>query len=119
MTERAVHERGRPVRRCGLSDLLLWMLGRRIRVRVSGDSMSPTLRDGDHVLVSPTTHAAVDDVVLCRHPYRRDTRIIKRVSAVDETGMTLTGDNASHSTDSTRFGTVPWSRLIGRVCAQM
>ena len=119
MTERAVHGSGRPVRRSGLLDLLLWILRRRQRVKVSGESMQPTLSEGDHVLVVPCSRAEVGDIVLCRHPYRRDTRIIKRVSAADEHGMTLTGDNAGQSTDSASFGDVSWSRLIGRICARM
>ncbi len=119
MSERVVHASGRPVRRSGISDLLLWLLGKRLRIRISGDSMKPTLSDGDHVLVQPCSRAEVDDLVLFSHPYRTDVRIIKRVSAISKAGMTLTGDNPDHSTDSASFGTLPWSRLIGRVCALM
>jgi len=81
--------------------------------------MAPTLTDGDHVLVIPSDEAEIGDLVLCKHPYRQDIRIIKRVSDTTSDGLTLVGDNASQSTDSTSFGTVPWSRLIGRICAQM
>ena len=81
--------------------------------------MAPTLVDGEHVLVEPSNRADVGDLVLCAHPYRSDTRIIKRVSATDDDGMTLIGDNLAQSTDSSSFGKVPWSRLIGRVCTRL
>ena len=95
MSERVVHASGRPVRRSGVSDLLLDIES--VQRVVSGESMQPTLSDGDHVLVVPCSRAEVGDIVLCRHPYRRDTRIIKRVSAADEHGMTLIGDNAGQT----------------------
>ena len=81
--------------------------------------MRPTLVDGDHVLVAPCTRAEVGEIVLCEHPFRLNTRIIKRVSAADDGGMFLTGDNVTESTDSASFGAVPWSRLIGRICTRM
>jgi nickel-type superoxide dismutase maturation protease len=99
--------------------LLLWALGRRFRVRVRGASMEPTLLDGDEVLVA--THAYrrrrpnPGDVVLTRHPIQSDIKTIKRVSTVDESGLTLLGDNPAASTDSRSYGRVPLDRLLGRV----
>ena len=58
-----------------------------LRVRIRGDSMAPTFRDGELVAVdrdaySATTHPIEGDVVLARHPIRRDVRIVKRVAHV-------------------------------------
>jgi nickel-type superoxide dismutase maturation protease len=81
--------------------------------------MSPTLSDGDHVLVAPSARAEDGDIVLCRHPHRRDTRIIKRLIRSTDMGMSLSGDNPAQSTDSASFGAVPWALLIGRVSSRM
>jgi len=88
-------------------------------MRIDGGSMQPTLQHGEHVLVRPQSHAIVGEVVLCRHPYKRDVRIIKRVAATDETGIFLVGDDPSESTDSRSFGIVPWSHLSGVVTSKM
>ena len=81
--------------------------------------MHPTLQEGAFVLVRPTTHADVGDVVVCRHPFRPDVLIIKRVSQANEEGMVLAGDNPTASTDSSSFGVVPWVHLTGVVTTQM
>jgi nickel-type superoxide dismutase maturation protease len=108
-----------PVVAVGPLELILWALRQRIRVRVDGSSMHPTLHNGVHVLVQPTKHAIVGDIVLCLHPFKRDVHIIKRVEATSDGGMQLTGDNAAASTDSNSFGEVPWDRMRGVVTAQM
>jgi nickel-type superoxide dismutase maturation protease len=77
--------------------------------------MQPLLMDGDHVLVQQCTHAEAGNVVLFRHPYRTDIRIIKRIQDSNEDGAFLIGDNPEETTDSTSFGRVPWTHLIGRV----
>ena len=89
--------------------------------------MAPTFRDGELVAVdrdaySPTTHPIEGDVVLARHPIRRDVRIVKRVTHVPESGrFFLTGDNPDslQSTDSRSFGAVPQDRILGRVLGRL
>jgi nickel-type superoxide dismutase maturation protease len=105
--------------------LLLWALGRRVRYRVSGESMSPGLRSGDEVLVNPRAYRRrpprAGDVVVARHPWRSDVRLIKRVASVTSSGaLVLRGDNpdALASTDSRTLGALPLSALEGRVVYQ-
>lgn len=81
--------------------------------------MMPTLNDGAHVLIRRTELAEVSDIVLCRHPFKRDVQIIKRIQATNKDGMRLVGDNPKSSTDSNSFGEVPWTHLVGIVTAQM
>ena len=97
----------------------LWLIGRRLRFRVSGHSMEPILNSNDVVLVRRQTVFALDDVVLARHPYRTDVRIIKRISGFDSDGrMYLEGTNPSESTDSRTLGYFAPELLVGRVTSR-
>ena len=107
-----------------LKSLALWLLGRRRRVRVSGDSMTPLLRDGEGVFVDPGAYRdgppGVGDVVLSAHPYRSDNQLIKSVREVGADGTVfLIGDNRSASTDSRSFGPVPSNHIRGRVVSRL
>ena len=102
---------------------ILWLLGRRIRVRVSGDSLAPLLRDGDEVFVDPHAYrrAAPEagDVVLSAHPYRSDIQILKRVrDRPTADTVLLIGEDGSESTDSRSFGPVPRRSIRGRVVSR-
>jgi len=81
--------------------------------------MTPSLNEGDEVLVHPRAYAkrrpTVGDVVLFQHPLRSDVRALKRVAEVRPTGLWLLGDNPRGSTDSRSFGVVPDDLLLGRV----
>lgn len=103
-----------------LPELALWAMGRRVRYRVRGASMEPGLSDGSFVLVDPRAFAreapAPGDVVVARHPFRTDVRLIKRVRERPSEGrVALAGDRADGSTDSRDFGAVPVADLLGRV----
>ena len=81
-------------------------------VRIQGDSMWPSYRNGDVVSFAPcdeTYVARVNDVVLVRHPMKDDVLMVKRVSVVQNDGrLFLTGDNPdpTASEDSHHFGPV-------------
>lgn len=90
------------------------------RVRVSGCSMEPVLRDGDRVLVSRLAYRLRSprpgDVVLARVAAVPGGLTVKRVAALDGNGrLVLHGDNAAFSTDSRHFGPVPRRAVLGRV----
>ena len=106
----------------GLLELLKWALRRRVRYRVTGDSMLPTLSPDDFVLVDPRAfegrQPAPGDVVVARHPYR-DQVIIKRVSEVVEGGVLVRGDNAEASSDSRSFGQDSSTEIVGRVTSHI
>lgn len=109
----------------GWRELLLWLLRRRSRLRVTGDSMRPTLAPGDVVLIDPRAYRqgrvpAWDDIVVAGHPHQPDLPIIKRVGIVEEDGQCLLlSDNPAAGTDSRHFGTVPARDLRGRVTSKI
>jgi nickel-type superoxide dismutase maturation protease len=104
-------------------ELLFWLLRFRKRFRVTGTSMAPLLQPGDEVLVDPRAYKQVvprvGDVVVSRHPYRVDVRLVKRITAIFEDGRCLlAGDNPSDSTDSRSFGAVAPQQILGRVISR-
>lgn len=80
--------------------------------------MTPTLSDGDTVLIDPRAAPAADTIVVARHPYRSDVTVVKRVALITDGKLRLVGDNPAASTDSAHYGDVPAARLIGVVVAK-
>lgn len=74
------------------------------RARVRGASMSPTLRDGDVVLIRRRRHARPGAVVLVRWPARPAQLSVKRVVGRAGAGWFVLGDNPDSSTDSRTLG---------------
>jgi nickel-type superoxide dismutase maturation protease len=66
--------------------------------------MSPTLRDGDTVLVSRWVRPRPGSVVLVRWPQRPAQLSVKRVVGRHGPGWWVLGDNPAGSTDSRQFG---------------
>lgn len=100
--------------------LLLWLLRRRRRFRITGNSMLPTLQPGQEVLMDPRAYESappqVGDVVVAQHPYRPQQKIVKRVCQTFADGRCLLeGDNPVQSTDSRIFGSVDKDLLLGKV----
>ncbi len=102
----------------GFREFLNYLFRRRIRRRVAGDSMSPTLQPGDEVFLSKRP-PRVDDVVLCRHPYRQGTQILKRVVSIESGRCEVRGDNPLHSSDSRQFGTIPFDSIVAVVTSRL
>ena len=103
-----------------LRELLLWLIRRRQRVQVTGNSMLPLLNPGDEVLVDQRAYRyalpQASDIVIAQHPQRTDLRLIKRVVSITKDGRyILKGDNPLESTDSRTFGTVTVEQILGRV----
>ena len=87
-----------------------------IPVVVSGDSMEPTLRDGDRVVVRRLGRAPrTGEVVLVPDPRRPERSLLKRVAAIRPDGVLLAGDRPERSTDSRQFGPVDPGSIEGRV----
>ena len=119
MDQRATRTTWPPVAAVGLTELVAWICQRRLRIRVSGHSMEPTLTNDQFVWVKRTTKVHEGDIVLSRHPIQANLNSIKRVSEIHPDGLTLIGDNPSESTDSRSFGRVPRVHLVGVVTAAL
>ncbi len=91
------------------------------RVVVRDESMLPTLRPGDRLLVDCRAYRdrppRVGEVVVLVDPEDAARWLVKRVSQVDPSAgsVEVRGDAAESARDSRRFGPVPTSSLIGRV----
>jgi nickel-type superoxide dismutase maturation protease len=97
-------------------DLFLLAIKRKIRVRIEGDSMLPTFKNGDEVLVSMTKSFSVGDVAYARHPFKSSVKIIKRIDKIEDDGSVfLVGDNLADSSDSRTFGAIPKENIIGKI----
>lgn len=79
-------------------------------LRVTGDSMSPTLEEGHAVVgLSPRLLAVKPGRIIA---FRRgDDLYIKRALTREGDGWFVVGDNPTRSTDSRRFGPVPLSAI--------
>lgn len=79
--------------------------------------MFPLLKPGDEILYDFRAYfrkpPEVGDIVVARHPSRRELKIVKRVSRVHENGtFDLQGENPFESTD---FNAVPRGKILGKV----
>jgi nickel-type superoxide dismutase maturation protease len=102
----------RILRRAGAAVLLAAITAvavRRSFVDVAGPSMEPTLWPGDRLVTVPAHPRllTVGQVVVLIDPDDPSHRIIKRITAMDEAGVEVHGDDPGRSTDSRRWGSVP------------
>ena len=88
-----------------------------IAVVVIGDSMWPTLRDGDTFDAVTYTNQVINegDIVVFRDPTHPSRICVKRVVHVKQDGLFVEGDNPdpTASTDSHNYGLVSYDLLIG------
>ena len=87
------------------------------RVAVAGQSMEPTFRDGDWLLVRRLQRPPrPGEVVVARDPREPERLLVKRVRSVAPEGVTIHGDHAdpAESTDSRQFGPIPGSAVLGQ-----
>jgi phage repressor protein C with HTH and peptisase S24 domain len=76
---------------------------------VSGDSMRPTYRPGDRLLVGYRRRPAPGDVVVVRAPGRPVSvkrAVERRRTALEEDGWWLLSDDPGRGTDSRTYGAV-------------
>ena len=92
------------------------MDSRFIDVKVNGDSMWPTLRDGDIVRFEIIDSNLIEPnlIVLFKHPFKKDFNLIKRISTVEDGEVFLIGDNPdpNASEDSHNFGRINVKDII-------
>src|SRR4051795_4605183 len=95
------------------------LASRWVLARVTGPSMSPTVRHGDRLLVRRVRRpddVRIGDVVLARFPARPDLLVVKRVRRAVPGGHWVEGDNPLVADDSRAFGAAV---VVGRVVARV
>lgn len=85
---------------------------------VRGPSMTPTLREGDRLLVRYGVPVRPGDVVVARHPLQQDLLLVKRAVGRRDGGWWLLGDNPYSEGDSRLFGAVPGELVLARAVAR-
>ena len=88
-----------------------------IQAVIVGESMSPTLADGQMVIFSTPEERkpSPNDIVLFSHPYKR-MNLVKRISHItDEGKYFMVGDNSDllSSEDSHNFGPIAREKIFG------
>lgn len=101
-----------------IKEFFLWIFGFRYLYKVTGNSMSPLLKDGDKVFVKKTKDIHKGDITVANHPYKK-VQIIKKVSKVEGDKITLKGANKSESSDSRSFGKIRKKDVIGVVTSKI
>lgn len=79
---------------------------------VHGNSMSPTLKEGQEVLTFNWSKVHEGDVVVIK---KDGKEIVKRIDKIDGDKIYVIGDKLDESTDSRDFGPVDQSQVIGKV----
>ena len=82
-------------------------------VKVTGQSMSPTLEDGDYVIVKKPRLFQAGLIYVINHIDLG--RIIKRLQDTKHDRCFFIGDNPKKSTPSSLIGAVEKDRVIGQV----
>lgn len=83
--------------------------------RITGNSMYPTLRDGDYIwaLRRLRGHYRQGDIVLVDHP--KYAKIVKRIQSIDSNGLFwLTGDGIE-SVSSTEMGPINHRQILAKM----
>ncbi|MDE0196844.1 MAG: S26 family signal peptidase [Caldilineaceae bacterium] len=120
------------VPRSGWREMALWLIRRRRLIRVSGDSMTPTLMSGAVVMLDPQAFRRQmpqeHEIVVARHPRQTELQIVKRVAAVIESPiesgspeilLILASENAAAGSDSRTFGPVGLDLVLGKVVSRL
>lgn len=104
-------------------ELLLWVLRRRKRLKIIGNSMLPLLKPGDEILLNSNAYRQclpqISDIVVTINPHQSNLIVVKRITAIEPDGnLFLMGDNLRESTDSRHWGSVNPEEIIGKVTSR-
>ena len=86
-----------------------------MKVIIHGNSMSPSLKDGDEVTFDSyrKQNIKIGDILVVNHPYSLNKKIVKRVSKIKGDSLYfLEGDNSNESSDSKTFGYISQESII-------
>jgi nickel-type superoxide dismutase maturation protease len=86
---------------------------------VSGDSMLPTVKSGQVVVVNRFAYLAskpaIGDVLVFRYPGSRRLMVKRVFQIIEGPRYIMVGDNQGESFDSRHFGSLDLDSIVGRV----
>ncbi len=106
-------DNGSAVAESGRGELLLFLLGRRRKVRVAGRSMLPTLRPDEQLLYAPGRLPTVGAIAVAQIG---TLWVIKRVVSIEQDRYWLQGDNRAESVD---YKDVPAAHILGTITGRL
>lgn len=80
--------------------------------RVQGQSMRPTLKAGDVILVCPWLNGRAGDVIVFK---KNALTMIKRIQRREGKRFYVKGDASNQSSDSDEFGAVEQEAVLGKM----
>ncbi len=87
------------------------------KLKISGHSMEPTLRENDLILISIVPYLfkkpKINDIVAFRRK-KEETIFIKRIKKIENSKYFVYGDNKNDSYDSSRFGEITKKQIMGK-----
>ena len=97
-------------------------MGLRKIATVKGQSMLPSLKEGDMVFfkkyIKNKSLLKVGQIVIIYHPLK-NIRLIKRVKSIIKNSIEVLGDNIECSDDSYKFGLINNEKVIGIVTSKI
>lgn len=87
-------------------------------ISVHGESMCPTLQNGDTLICNTkNTNPKIGDIVVIKPSFKAvpDKFIIKRVIDIKDNQIFIQGDNTNNSYDSRNFGWINIDQVFGVV----
>jgi len=97
-------------------------LGLRKTAIVSGQSMLPSLKEGDIVFFKIYKEGKSEpkpgEIVIFNHPLK-NIICIKRISIVNQNNIEVLGDNIEFSEDSNKFGLLNNEKIIGIITSKL
>ncbi len=86
------------------------------KIRISGHSMEPFLKDNDMVLASGIFYRfinpSINDIVCFKF---NNKILIKRITKIQNNKYFVKGDNSKDSLDSDEFGLIKKENILGKV----
>lgn len=83
------------------------------RFTVSGNSMYPSLKNGQDVLsINWFYKPKIGDLVVAKV---QGKEMVKRVHYIHDREVIVQGDNQAESTDSRHFGSIKMDQIVGKV----
>ena len=90
-----------------------------VRFIVEGNSMAPTFRPGEHLLINKFIYKIKNpkkgDIIALSDPRDKNRILLKRILEVEDDMVNVISDNVGEGTDSRVFGKINTKNIIGKV----